>query len=254
MPRGPQILSPQQRQLLEEARAAHVAYAAAEREAQAEYEVLMNRRLTPYKARLARAVRDAVTSGVPKSRINSEALGVTTPNAWIRWADMAQAFDTGASPAPAYVAPAPTPPLPPQFAEAHIASPERLDVEPEWPLPARLAAHEHAARLSFIGNPADRRLRVNWPGYESPAPDAPAVLEGVVVYNPERPSGWDVEHDPQDKQTEFGVEPGVLTFEVTTRRGGSPLRTALAEFIAAAELPLFEAVPRSHGEGDDDGF
>lgn len=229
MPRGPQILTPQQQALLRAAREAHLAFQAAERQAQAEYDLLMSKRTQAERATLARAVLDAVNYGVPKSRINQEVLGTSTPNAWQRWVDLARAFVSDQ--------PAPQTTLPPQFAEPVLPTPERIDGTPDWPLPISLRSHEHAGHLSFMGDPRDRRLRVSWPGYPSTAPDAPATLEGVVAYSPEHPSGWQVEHDPQDKQTPFGVETGAFTFEVQQRRGASPIRDALSDFLAAADLP-----------------
>lgn len=253
MPRGPQILSPQQVRDLEAARAAFLAHNVAEREAKAEYDAMMTRRMLPHRIAVARTVRDAIDHGVPKARVNLEALGVSTPNAWVRWADLAQAFETAGMDMPAATPNLPSAPLPPLYATADIPVRETLPAAPEWPLPAALGAHEHAHRLSFEGDPANRRINVAWAGYPSTAEDAPETLVGTVQYNPTKPGGWEAAHDPQDKDTLYGIETGALTFEVETRRGVSPLRAALNEFVEAAELPEFVAVGFD-ADLEDDGF
>ena len=243
MPRGPQILTPQQQRLLEEARAAHLAHDAVERTARAEYDTLMAQRTAPQRAALARAVATAISHGVPKSRVNVEALGTTTPNAYQRWLDLAQAYADPALPA-AYAPVDSAPELP----EAPAPSPS------DYPVPASLRAHEFAEFLAFAGDPRERRLRVTWPGYPSSAPDAPTTLEGIAVYDPSAPTKWRAEFDPQDKQTQFGVETGAFTFEVEQRRGAVSLRQALASYIEAADLPPYEAPGLDVDEDDDDGF
>ena len=250
MPRGPQILSPQQQRMLEDARAAYLAFEVAERQAKLEYEALLAQRTHPQRVALARAVSTAVLSGVPKSRINTEALGTSSPNAWQRWADLAAAFTEQGQAMPT---PLPHTPLPPM----QHALPERvIETAPgvsDWPLPVALQSHEHARRLSFMGDPRERRLRVVWPGYESTAPDAPSTLEGIVVYDPATATKWRAEHDPQDKPTPYGTETGAFTYEAETRRGVVPLREALNAFTAAAELPPYEA-PGLDVDEDDEGF
>lgn len=259
MGRGPQILSAQQQAMLNAARAAKIALDKADREARAEVEEMLDRRLTPLRARVALSVLDAISHGVPKARVNLEVLGVTTPNAWARWAEQGAAFKANPNHKPYSDDRVPEPPSEPQFAEVEIKAPAAIeDGDTHWPLPASLTAHEHASRLSFVGDPADRRLRVAWSGYVSTAQDAPPTLVGVVEYDPSSPTHWRVVEDPQDKQTAFGVETGALTFEVEQRRGAVPLREALASFVAAANLPRFEAVGLDVDDDDDedggDGF
>lgn len=250
MPRGPQILSPQQRQMLEDARAAFLAHQALEAEARAEYEALMERRLRPARARLARAVRDAVAYGVPRTRVNMDVLGVSTPNAWEKWAILATAYD-GEPVAPA----APQPPAQPHYPEASLPTPPLARPDGNhWPLPAAITAHEHAQRLSFVGDPRDRIVRVTWMDYPSTAPDAPPILEGVAQYNPEARSRWIAVEDPRNVETPYGIETGPFTFEVEQRRGGSPLIEALDSYVAAANLPEYEPPVESQEDDDDLGF
>jgi hypothetical protein len=253
MPRGPQILTPQQQSLLRAARAAYEAHEIAEREAKAEYDMLMARRLQPARAELAKAVRDAISYGVPKSRVNQEALGVSTPTAWEKWVNLATAFEANGIIPQGLPAAEPTPPLAPHFAEAVMPTPEpELPAEPFTPVPTELSVHEHAERLSFVGDPAARQVRVAWKGYPSPAPDAPDVLEGVAAVDVDSPVGWIVVHDPQDEQTPHGIQHGVFTFEILERRGASPLREALNAYIKAANLP---EQPVNYLDADDDeGF
>jgi hypothetical protein len=235
--------------MLEEARAAFLAYEKAERAAKVEFEALMATRTQQQRIALARAVATAVNNGVPKARVNQEALGVTTPNAWVRWADLAAAFTQQGVPMPSAQG---VTPLPPMEHALPIRVPETIPSATDWPLPATLQAHEHAGVLSFIGDPRDRHLRVVWPAYPSTTPDAPATLEGDVTYDPSLPGRWRATRDPQNKPTTFGTETGAFTYEVEQRRGASPVRQALDSFVAAAELPPYEAPGLDVDE--DEGF